>query len=147
MKKILFFAFALVASVLALTGCEGNNPNNPIVGTWMYENEPWNGSTDYSRMYAIFNEDFTFELQERWVYSGVEDENFNYMAGTYEFKNGNIVLASFKTHGWYYGNEKTTVPGFEGWDEQIHYSVDGNTLTLIRGYGSSNPETEVYTKQ
>lgn len=29
MKKILFFAFALVASALAFTSCDPNNPNNP----------------------------------------------------------------------------------------------------------------------
>lgn len=147
MKKVLFFAMALVAGALAFTSCEGNNPNNPIVGTWMYENKPMNGSTDFSRMYAIFNEDFTFELQERWVYSGQEDKHYNYMAGTYEFKANNVVLAHFKSHGWYHEGEKDVVPGFEGWDEQIQYSISGNTLTLIRGYGSSNPVTETYTKQ
>ena len=29
MKKILFFAIALVASVLAFTSCNGNNPDDP----------------------------------------------------------------------------------------------------------------------
>ena len=29
MKKILYFTFALVASVLAFTSCDPNNPNNP----------------------------------------------------------------------------------------------------------------------
>ena len=29
MKKILFFVFALVASVLAFTACNGNNPDDP----------------------------------------------------------------------------------------------------------------------
>ena len=43
MKKVLFFAFALVASVLAFTSCEGNNPSdNPQTakltsGTWVYQ--------------------------------------------------------------------------------------------------------------
>ena len=34
MKKFFIFAIALVASVLALTSCEGNKIDSPIVGTW-----------------------------------------------------------------------------------------------------------------
>lgn len=33
MKKSLFFAFALVASVLAFTSYEGNNADAPLKGT------------------------------------------------------------------------------------------------------------------
>ena len=34
MRKFFIFAIALVASALALTSCEGNKIDSPIVGTW-----------------------------------------------------------------------------------------------------------------
>ena len=32
MRKVLFFALAVLA--LVFTACNGNNPNDPLVGTW-----------------------------------------------------------------------------------------------------------------
>ena len=52
MKKILFFALALVAGALAMTSCDPNNPDNPgdfkieeYVGTWHLDSMVADGGT------------------------------------------------------------------------------------------------------
>ena len=55
MRKFLFFAFALVASALAFTSCNGNNPNDPanvtpamLAGTtWRVDSSYIDGNLDY----------------------------------------------------------------------------------------------------
>lgn len=40
------------------------------------------------------------------------------------------------------------VPGWEGQEEKIKYSIDGKKLTIIRNYGEEHPnDPEVFTKQ
>ena len=148
MKKILFFAIALVAGALAFTSCEGNDPQNAIIGEWSYDAPAWE-SGYYDEFVAIFNEDGTFQLRD-YGHEGPgapRNNSFNYFEGTYSIK-GDIVNAHFSGHGWYFGDEKNPVSSFEPWDEKIKYSIDGNKLTLIRYYGEDyQAEPEVYTKQ
>ena len=149
MKKVLFFAMALVAGVVAFTSCEGNDPQNAIIGEWSYDAPAWDEGGYYDEFVAIFNEDGSFQLRD-YGHEGPgapRNNSFNYFEGTYSIK-GDIVNAHFSGHGWYYGDEKYPVSSFDPWDEKIKYSIDGNTLTLIRYYGEDyQGEPEVYTKQ
>ena len=148
MRKVLFFAIALVFGALTFTSCDGNDPQNAIVGVWSYDGPAWDESGYYDEFVAIFNEDGTFQLRD-YGHEGPgapRNDSFNYFEGTYSIK-GDIVNAHFAGHGWYFGDEKFPVASFDPWDEQIKYSINDNTLTLIRYYGTGAETTEVYTKQ
>ena len=67
--------------------------------------------------------------------------------GTYEIK-GDIVTVHYTNHGWRYESQTEWVPGFEGHDENIKFSIDGNKLTIIRYYGEEEQaDPEVFTKE
>lgn len=136
MKKILFFAFALVASVLAFTSCNGNNPNNPLVGTW-----------------ECHREDVPHYLQLNFFANGnvdyreyMEDGIYNTMEGTYTIK-GDTYSAHFTKHGWNYGEGVEYIPGWEGYDDNAKFSISGNEATITHLYGTSDAYTVTYTKQ
>ncbi len=143
MKKILFFAFALVASVLAFTSCNGNNPNDPLVGTWQH-------IEDYGD--ARSEQKVTFDGRDNFTYS-----DFKYMGDQVHY--GQIIKGSYKIDGdivtihyaecsWTNdGQEYTKQDDFSLSDEQIKYSIEGNTLTVIRLYGTGSAYTETYIKQ
>ena len=143
MKKVLFFAFALVASVLAFTSCNGNNPNDPLVGTWQH-------IEDYGD--ARSEQKVTFDGRDNFTYS-----DFKYMGdqvhygqiikGSYKI-DGDIVTISYAECSWTNdGQEYTKQDDFSLADEQIQYSIEGNTLHLVRGYGSEYSWEEDWTKQ
>ena len=88
MKKILFFALALVAGTLAFTSCDPNNPENPqpsdlseYYGKWYLDSVNMNGHTS-SHMQTVIN--FTDETH---VLFGAQD------SCTYEYKD-NIVTVN-----------------------------------------------------
>ena len=69
------------------------------------------------------------------------------LEGTYEL-DGDIINAHFLKHGWNHNGEIEYIPGWEGYDEKIKFSIDGKKLTIIRNYGEEHPnEPEVFTKQ
>lgn len=137
MKKFLFFAFALVASVLAFTSCEGNNADNPLVGTWEYDD-------GNSILTVTFTADYKFDFRD-YVYHD-KSKDCNYFEGTYSIK-GDIATAHVTGHGWYYDGEKNPVPNWEPEDEQMKFKVEGNQLTLTRFYGEDYAYTVTYIKQ
>ena len=143
MKKVLFFAFALVASVLAFTSCEGNNANNPLVGTWQH-------IEDYGD--ARKEQKATFDGRDNFTYSefkyiGDQVHLGQIIKGTYKI-NEDIVTISYAECSWTNdGQEYTKQDDFSLADEQIQYSIEGNTLTVIRLYGTGSAYTETYTKQ
>ena len=143
MKKFFIFAIALVASVLALTSCNGNNPNDPLVGTWQH-------IEDYGD--ARSEQKVTFDGRDNFTYS-----DFKYMSDQVHY--GQIIKGSYKIDGdivtihyaecsWTNdGQEYTKQDDFSLSDEQIKYSIEGNTLTVIRLYGTGSAYTETYIKQ
>lgn len=146
MKKSLLFALALVAGVLAFTSCDGNNPEtNPLVGTWSYTNQPL-ADGGYSIMSVVFTGDWKFELREQWFINGKLDESYSFMEGTYSIK-GDVASLHYTGHGHDHNGERQYAYSFEPFDEKIQFSVNGNTLTLVRYYGEEHTTTETYTKQ
>lgn len=146
MKKCLFLAVALVASVLTFTSCDKkDNAKSPLVGVWTYTNEP-NSDGWYNVLYVIFNADGSFEFQDE-AYDPANPSAHDVMlfVGKYEVK-GDVITAHFLQHGWIHGHTREYVEPFDTFDEQIRYVIEGNKLTLIRQYGTSSPYTEVYSK-
>ncbi len=145
MKKILFFALALVAGVVAFTSCEKKN-GNALIGKWSYDTEK-DASGYYETQTLIIGEkEFAFQGQQH------NPQNPDFIAimlleGTYEL-DGDIINVHFLKHGWSYNGEVEYIPGWEGYDEKIKYSIDGNKLTIIRNYGEDyQNDPEVFTKQ
>lgn len=67
--------------------------------------------------------------------------------GSYKI-DGDIVTISYAECSWTNdGQEYTKQDDFSLADEQIKYSIEGNTLTVIRLYGTGSAYTETYTKQ
>ncbi|MCR5532331.1 MAG: hypothetical protein K6F10_00425 [Paludibacteraceae bacterium] len=146
MKKCLFLAVALVASVLTFTSCDKkDNANSPLVGVWSYTNEP-NSDGWYNVLYVIFKADGSFEFQDE-AHDPANPSAHDVMlfVGKYEVK-GDVITAHFLQHGWIHGSTREYVEPFDTFDEQIRYVIEDNKLTLTRQYGTSSPYTEVYLK-
>jgi len=141
MKKIIFFAFALVASVLAFTSCEGNKINSPIVGTWSQVSE----DMDYF---------ITFDGKGNYTYI-----NDYYMYGRETAPHEHVVIkGSFTVNGdivtVHNDTETISMDGgpareieWEPYDEQMKYSITGNTLHLVRQYNTEYSWEEDWIKQ
>ena len=136
MKKILFFAIAALA--LVFTACNGNNPNDPLVGTWQH-------IEDYGD--ARSEQKVTFDGRDNFTYS-----NFKYFGdqvhfgqitkGTYKI-DGDMVYVHYTGFSWTNdGEHMEEQTDFEPYDDHFKYAISGNTLTIIRG-----DYTETYTKQ
>ena len=138
MKKFFIFAFALVVSALTFTSCNGNNPNDPLVGTWAHVE-------DYGD--ARSEQKVTFDGRDNFTYS-----DFKYMGdqvhygqitkGTYKI-DGDMVDIHYTGFSWTNdGEHMEEQTDFEPYDDHFKYAISGNTLTIIRG-----DNTETYTKQ
>lgn len=146
MRKLFYLAIALVTCVLAFTSCNENKANNPLVGTWSYQTTPTESGW-YSRYEAIFTEDYKFEARDyAFGPEATEAHDCNYMAGKYEIA-GDVATIHYQSHGWIHDGQRDPVQGFEPYDERVHFEISGNTLTVIRYYGTDDARTEVYTKQ
>ena len=147
MKKILFLAFALVASVLAFTSCD-NNAANPLQGTWVYQTEPSQDSGWYGVYTLIIKDGKNFRFTDEAHAPGeTEAHDMMVMEGEYETKD-DILTLHYQKHGWIHGSQEEFIPEWEGYDEQIKYSISGNKLTLIRNYQEgNNSQTQIYTKK
>ena len=138
MKKILFFAIALVASALAFTSCNGNNPNDPLVGTWKYIEE--NGDIR-SEQKVKFEGNNNFSYSD-YMYMSGQVHYGHILKGTYKI-NGDEVNIHYTGFSWTNdGEHMEEQTDFQPYDEWFKYSINGNTLTIIRG-----DNTETYTKQ
>ena len=146
MKKILFFAIALVASAMVFTACEKNNAN-ALVGTWSRDTQK-DASGYYETMTLIFNNDNGFVFQGQQHYPQNPDAiAIMILEGKYEI-NGDIATVHYQKHGWNHGEGAEYIPDWEGYDEKIKFSIDGKKLTIIRNYGEEyQNDPEVYTKQ
>lgn len=145
MKKILFIAIALVAGVLAFTSCNKKDKDkgvdSPIVGTWSIIEE----DMDYF---------ITFDGEGNYTYI-----NDYYMYGRDAVPHEHVVIkGSFTVDGdiitVHNDSETISMDGgpaeeieWEPYDEQMKYSINGNTLHLIRQYGTEYSWEEDWTKQ
>jgi len=154
MKKILFFAFALVASALVFTSCDNNKkkdePSDPakqLVGTWSRDTEG-DASGYYETQTLIIDANNAFAFNGQQHYPDNPDViAIMLLEGTYEVS-GDIITVHFKKHGWNHNGEIEYIPEWEGYDEKMKYTVSGKELTLIRNYGEEyQGEPEIYTKQ
>ena len=142
MKKVLFFAIALVASVMTFTSCEKNG-DNPLVGTWQHIETYGDGRSEQK---VIFDGSNNFTYSD-FKYMGDQVHYGQIIKGSYKIA-GDIVTISYAECSWTNdGQEYTKQDDFSLADEQIKYTVEGNTLTVIRLYGSGSAYTETYTKQ
>ena len=145
MRKILFFAFALVVTALAFTACEKNGAS-ALVGTWSRDTEK-DASGYYETQTLIINEkDFVFQNQQHNP-EFPKSVDIMLMEGNYDLE-GDVIIAHFLRHGWNHDGEIEYVPGWEGFDERIKYAIDGKKLTIIRYYGEEyQADPEVFTKE
>ena len=134
MKKLFFFAFALVASALAFTSCNKENVN-PLVGTW-------NAKVDggWSMIY------YTLVFEEtNYSFSDKNDVDTRIQKGTYELNQaeGTGVLHQ-KTITMLDGHTNQTSPAEE--DIRFKYVINGNTLTITIGLDWERPQVLTLTK-
>lgn len=140
------YAFTLAIGFLFFVSCDQNSVNSPLVGTWKDKTvTPENGwcverSITFSGNGSFEYRDAAYSSEEA---SQPHDEMF--FSGNYEIKD-DVASVHVKAHGWIHDGKKETVEGFEGFDEQMQFSVKGNTLTLVRYYGTADAFTETYTK-
>lgn len=136
MKKILFFALALVAGALAFTSCDKNKVDSPLVGTWESHRED---VPHYRQLNFFANGNVDYREY-------MEDGIYNTMEGTYSIK-GDTYTAHFTRHGWNYGEGVEYIPDWDGYDDYAKFSISGNEATITHLYGTSDAYTVTYTKQ
>ena len=141
MKKVLFFAIALVASALVFTSCEKNS-DNPLVGTWQYIEDY---GPDRTEKKVIFEGSNKFTYSE---YMYLNDQvHYGYMyKGTYKI-DGDMVYVHYTGFMSTIDGEMHEHSDFEPYDDQFKYSIDGKTLTITYLPGTGSDYTETYTKQ
>ena len=143
MKKILLFAFALAAGVMAFTSCDKNKIDSPIVGTWgLTEGE-------FDRFYT-FNGDGTFQRIEDYYMNGRNVVAHEHIVGEGTFTiNGDIVETTIPSITIYMDGSKEGDDFGEFWPkkESMKFKVDGKTLTLTHDYDTEDAWSETYTKK
>ena len=146
MRKFFIFAIALVASVLALTSCEGNKIDSPIVGTWAQIHEDmedfitFDGKGNYT-----FIENYYFYDQETGKKIEIPHEHI-VIKGSFKI-DGDIITVHNDTETISMDGGPAQEIEWEPYDEQMKYSVEGNTLHLIRDYGSEYSWEQEFYKQ
>ena len=146
MRKFFIFAIALVASVLALTSCEGNKIDSPIVGTWAQIHEDmedfitFDGKGNYT-----FIENYYFYDQETGKKIEIPHEHI-VIKGSFKI-DGDIITVHNDTETISMDGGPAQEIEWEPYDEQMKYSVEGNTLHLIRDYGTEYPYEQEFYKQ
>ena len=146
MRKFFIFAIALVTSVLALTSCEGNKIDSPIVGTWAQIHEDmedfitFDGKGNYT-----FIENYYFYDQETGKKIEIPHEHI-VIKGSFKI-DGDIITVHNDTETISMDGGPAQEIEWEPYDEQMKYSVEGNTLHLIRDYGTEYPYEQEFYKQ
>ena len=146
MKKFFLFAIALVASVLALTSCEGNKIDSPIVGTWAQIHEDMEyfitfdgkGNYTYINNYYFYDIDTGEKIQTPHEHVVIK--------GSFTI-DGDIITVHNDTETISMDGGPAHEIEWEPYDEQMKFSISGNTLHLVRGYGSEYSWEEDWTKQ
>lgn len=147
MKKILFFAFALVASALTLTSCKSDKADNPLVGTWKYVTEPAEDSGWYGVYTFTFTDENTFSLIDEAHAPGSEEMHDGFIwRGPYEVKDDIITIHKEKM-GELRDGKETYYEDYEPEDEKMKFAINDNKLTLTRDYNTEYAWSAVYIKQ
>ena len=146
MKKFFIFAIALVASVLAFTSCEGNKIDSPIIGTWaqIEEDMEYFITFDGKGNYTYIN-NYYFYDQETGVKIPTPHEHV-VIKGSFKI-DGDIITVHNDTETISMDGGPAESIEWEPYDEQMKFSISGNTLHLVRGYGSEYSWEEDWTKQ
>ena len=148
MKKILFFALALVASVLAFVSCDKkdskkNEPTiqSPLVGTWFASE----GSNDY---FYTFNSDGSYQRVMDYYMNGRAVVAHEHIVGdgSYQIENDIVTVKIDTIRISMDGGPFGPFPGFWPAQEKIKFKVEGNKLSLIRDYGTASESTEELTQ-
>ena len=138
MKKILFFALALVAGVLAFTSCDKKDKEdvNPLVGTWKCSVEQDWSTIHYT--YVFDETNFSFTDQNN-VDTKIDK-------GTYELNQAesNGVL-HYKTVTFISDVQNGTFPKEE--DLRFKYEIKDKTLTITIGLDWERPQVLTLTKE
>lgn len=138
MKKLLFFAFALVASVLAFTSCDSKDKENvnPLVGTW---------KASVDREWSVIH--YTLVVDET-NYSFTDQNNVDTKIekGTYELneKEGTGVLHQ-KTVTFISEVQNETFPSEE--DIRFKYVIKDKSLTITIGLDWERPQELTLNKE
>ena len=146
MRKFFIFAIALVASVLAFTSCEGNKIDSPIVGTWAQIHEDmedfitFDGKGNYT-----FIENYYFYDQETGKKIEIPHEHI-VIKGSFKI-DGDIITVHNDTETISMDGGPAQEIEWEPYDEQMKFSINGNTLHLIRDYGTEYPYEQEFYKQ
>ena len=146
MRKFFIFAIALVTSVLALTSCEGNKIDSPIVGTWAQIHEDmedfitFDGKGNYT-----FIENYYFYDQETGKKIEIPHEHI-VIKGSFKI-DGDIITVHNDTETISMDGGPAQEIEWEPYDEQMKFSINGNTLHLIRDYGTEYPYEQEFYKQ
>lgn len=148
MKKTLFLAFALIASVLVCTSCKKDKKNDPsidspIVGTWFYSEE----ASDY---FYTFKADGTYQRIEDYYMNGRFVVAHEHIVGDGTFTlDGDIVTAKINSTLVYMDGAKEGDLFGEFWPEteKMRFSVKNDQLTLVHEYDTEDSWYEVLSKQ
>ena len=130
MKKTFLFFAALFSAVMMLgfTSCNENNADNPLVGTWFYEEFP-------DRPEGVFNPQHTLVIKNEtdftYKFMGMNGKEVHYgyeEAGVYAI-DGNTVTLTFKKYTAQYGSIDMSGNPYP-YTEKFTYTINGNTMTL-----------------
>ena len=136
MKKLLFFSFTLVASVMAFTSCDKKDNVNPLVGTW---------KASVDREWSVIH--YTLVVDET-NYSFTDQNNVDTKIekGTYELneKEGTGVLHQ-KTVTFISEVQNETFPSEE--DIRFKYVIKDKSLTITIGLDWERPQELTLNKE
>lgn len=135
MKKILFFAIALVAGALAFTSCNKKEVN-PLIGTW---------TATVDRDWSIIEYTLIFE-ETNYSLSDKNNVDTKIEKGTYELneKEGTGVLHQ-KTVTFISEVQNETFPNEE--DHPFTYSINDKTLNITIDSDEDHPMKLTLTKE
>lgn len=146
MRKFFIFAIALVASALTFTSCDKNNIDSPVVGTWAQIHEDMEyfitfdgkGNYTYINNYYFYDIDTGEKIQTPHEHVVIK--------GSFTI-DGDIITVHNDTETISMDGGPAQDIEWEPYDEQMKYSVNGNTLHLIRDYGTEYAFEQEFYKQ
>lgn len=150
MRKTLFFAFALAASVLAFVACDKKDKQkeeptvdspNPILGTWFASDI----ENDY---FYTFNSDGSYQRVMDYYMNGRAVVAHEHIVGdgSYTFENDIVTTKLDTIRISMDGSPFGPFPDFWPAQEKMKFKVEGDKLTLTHDYESGDAWTEVLTQ-